>query len=201
MSEPEHPLALEKTAASPIERAEDWLVAECNRLLGSVFRSIESGPGEWSDAYLQRVVSSAPAVRVAFLDGDGKDTSDLQLDGRWAIYVLTGWRGTDDRTRRRGDARQIGSYRAACLLGAWLHNRRIPDVGGIRVRSMVNMWAGRLDRSALSLFGVTLDIPMTVPVPVDVAQFRSFLTAGVDWDIQGGGDVDSSQTITLPQEA
>ena len=196
MTPEQHILTLEEASLSPVEAAEDWLVAECKRVLGSVFKSIESGPGEWSDAYLKRIVKAVPACRVAFLGGPARAETALTLDTRWMIYLLTGWAGQSERNRRRGG---IGSYRAATLLAAWLHTCRVAEVGKCMVMEVSNLWTGEIDRQGLALTAIRLEIVLPVNPPVDADGFREFLTAGVDWNIPEGGDVDASDLVGLRQ--
>ena len=186
-----------------ISAAETWLVDELERCFGEVFKSIESGPGEWSDAYLTRVIASAPAIRVAFLDGPARNQGGLTLDTRWSVYVLTGWSGGNQRTRRRGKGDKIGTYRAVEVIAPWLHRVVIPDVGRCQVSDVANLWTGELDRKGLALFAIGLSVTIDLdpdPETCD-ADLQDFLKVGVEWDIPGGGDVDLDETFDIPQEA
>ena len=179
----QHIVAAEGSVAGPIETAEDWLVSECERVLGSVFRSIEAGPGEWSDAYLARLISEMPALRVAFIGGEARNNSFLDLESAWMIYIATGWSGQSEKDRRRGRSGAIGSYRAASLLAPWLQGTVIPDVGGVSVVAITNLWNGMLDRKGLSLLSIRLSIPINLDTQIDCEAFDQFLTAGIDWSL------------------
>lgn len=189
MTAPEqHVLPHADRAAGPIEKAEDWLVAECRRLLDPPFKSIESGPGDWNEEYLTRLIKQVPAIRVVYLDSQSEETAALDMDSDWAIFIATGWsRGQREKDRRRG---ANGSYRAASLLAPWLHTCTIDGVGQVRVRAITNLWNGRLDKLGLSLVSVRLGVGLTFHAPVDVDEFADFVTAGVEWDIPEGGDAD-----------
>ena len=183
-----------------ISAAEDWLVAETERVFGTAFKSIESGPGEWSDAYLERVVAQAPAIRIAFLDGAARDGSALTVDTRWSVYLLTGWSGGGPRTRRRGSGGSIGTWRAIEVLAPWLHNRAIPDVGRVRVADAANLWSGALDRKGLALSAIGLSIAIDLDPELDESELADFLRAGTDWDLPGtGGPVDRDEAFNIPQ--
>ena len=182
-----------------IAAAEDWLVTEIRRVLGSAFRSIESGPGEWSEDYLKRVVEDVPAVRVAWLGGAGREATMLTLDTRWAVYVLTGWDGGTQHTRRRGRTGEIGAYRATELLAPRLHTALIPDVGRVRVASVENFWTGAIDRKGLALYAVILDIAIPMDVEIGEGEYEDFLRVGIDWPLGEGVGGDATDTMTLPQ--
>ena len=185
-----------------ISAAEAWLVEQLQCVFGEAFKSIESGPGEWSDAYLARVVGQAPAIRVAFLDAAARDKGSLTLDSRWAVYVLTGWSGGDQRTRRRGAGDRIGAYRAVEVIAPWLHRMVIPDVGRCQVAAVTNLWTGELDKKGLALFAIGLAVTIDLdpdPETCD-SELQDFLKAGVDWDLPGGGEVDHADTFDIPQE-
>ena len=176
------PLDAGATAAGPIERIEDWLVRECARVLGSRFKSIESGPGEWSDDYLARVIRVLPAIRVAFLGAQSRDNQCLDMSSRWIIYIVTGWSGQKEQPRRRSQGSTLGTYRAATLLAPWLHDYVIgEDSGQVKVDRIDNLWMGKLDRKGAALMSLTLSIPMHFDAQIDCDAFDEFLTAGVDW--------------------
>ena len=163
MTAPEqHVLAPGDTPPGALEIAEDWILAECARVLNpgdaGPFRSIESGPGEWSEDYLNRFVTSAPAIRVACMGGAADKGTDLDVDTEWAVFVLTGWQGQRERDRRRGKGGGIGAYRAVTLLAPWLHACSVGDVGFCTVRRIANLWSGQLDRKGLALWSINLDI-------------------------------------------
>ena len=192
-----------------ISAVEDWLVRDLKAGFDAAFKSIESGPGEWSDAYLKRVISQAPALRVAFLRARPPRTEeDLTLDSDWVVYVLTGWSGGNQATRRRGKGTAMGSYRAVELIAPRLHHRRpedadgdpIPTAGLVHVSDVENMWSGDLDQKGLALFAIGLDIEIALDPEQDGAALDDFLRAGVDWNIPEGADVDAEQLIDLPQE-
>ena len=184
-----------------IAEAEDWMLEEIRGRLGTVFRSVESGPGEWSDAYLKRVISEAPAVRVAWLGGQPQNSSMLTLNTRWAVYVLTGWSGGDQRDRRRGTARSIGAYRACEVIAPLLHNAEVPGVGRIRVAAVENLWTGAVDRVGLALYAIDVVIPVPLDPITDASGLDDFLRGGVDWNLPDSGQaVDASSLVELPQE-
>ena len=187
-----------------IGAAEDWLVAECTRLAGSQFKSIEPGPGDWSDAYLKRLLQAVPAIRVVFEGGEAAQprAEYAVADTRWAVYVAIGWRGADRGARRRGKGAQPGAYRTCELLAGIIHHSVIKDVGQVHYAGIRNLWSGEIDANGLAVYGIGFVIPMVLePDPLVLAgQFHDFLTAGIAWDLPGvGTDEDAADIVKLPK--
>ena len=187
--------------ANEIAAAEDWLVATCTELVGSVFKSIESGPGDWSEAYLKRVIEAAPAIRVVWEGGpvQQKPAQILTLTTQWTVYIVTGaLHGTKDARQRRMDA-QAAAYRACKLLAPVLHWAVIPGAGQIHVTGIGNLWSSELDKYGLAVYGIGLEIPISIDPDIDEDGYDDFLTAGIDWDLPGVGQAtDAQDTVTLP---
>ena len=162
----------------PAGVAEDWLIAECKRVLGCTFKSIERGPGKWGPEYLKRFISDLPACRVAALNGTGRDNEELDVDSRWAIFLGVGWDGKDQRQRSRGER---GLFRAVSLLAPWLHNQVVDGdagVGKVRVMEIQNLYSGPDDLHGCSFASLVLGIPLHFDVPVDCDRFDEFIQAG-----------------------
>ena len=185
-----------------IARAEDWLVEELRRILGSHIASIESGPGDWSESYLARVLQSAPAVRVVFTGASARSGADLTIDSWWRVYIVTGWSGGGQRGRRRGQVGQIGAYRALELAAPLLHNVLIPDAGRVRVTGIDNLWTGELDRAGVAVYAVTLTLPLTLEPELDDANYDEFLRAGLAWKVseETEEEADLSRVVTIREE-
>ena len=183
-----------------IGAVEDWLIAELERLLGSRFRSIESGPGDWSDGYFKRLASVAPAIRVVWQDASARPESELTLDTLWNVYFITGWSGGGNQGRRRGQVGQIGAFRAIELAAPILHDALIPDVGRIRVSGISDLWTEDFEKAGIAVYGLTLAIPIQLDPELDESAFDDFLRAGAEWELPPADGADAEQTIELPRE-
>ena len=204
----------QQDARDAISATEQWLVDRCEELLNPAGTpqgkkwDVDSGPGEWSEAYLRRILKCLPAVRVVWEGGPAQEGAPLTLDMRWTIYVVTGWRGETDFARRRGTATRIGANRACALLAPLLHCDVIPTVDGdgnplgggqIHITGMQNLWSGDLDKVGVAVYGIALE----VAVPLDADEDRlpvlnDFLRAGIDWDLPGvGEEVDASEIFDV----
>ena len=131
---------------------------------------VASGPHEWEGAYVTRLLSAAPALRVVFLGAeeyDGDKTTELILAGQWAVYVVTGWNGKDQAARRLGAGAGYDLlHRAAAAMHSAIlteeNGERLPisSVTGIEVLAdsaldIANLWVG-----AISVV-VELPLPLT----------------------------------------
>ncbi len=121
--------------------------------------SIMSAPHSWDGSFVQRLISDTPAILVAFLGADDpgdKNQTELNLDGRWGIYVATGWNGADQKARRLGAGAGFDlMHRAA----AALHNETLREPNGDRLSQtrvdgldvladsstdLANLWIGEI---------------------------------------------------------
>ena len=119
-----------------------------------------SGPREWDNGYLQRLLGVTPAIVVAFLGGepyeDSKTSNVLVLDGKWGVYICTGWNGKGQEERRLGAGSGLDLlHRAASVLHTAIlldeHGGRLPiaQVEGIGVETdasldISNLWVGSI---------------------------------------------------------
>ena len=186
-----------------LDVVEDWLISEATAVLGSYYTSIESGPGSWSDRYLQAIIKDIPAVRVAFQGASSRDETALTIDSRWTVFIVNGYE-KDERTRRRPASPAIGVYRAACLLAPRIHNAIIPladdDQTFARVSELENLWDGSIDIWRLAIFAVDVVVPLGLDEKPDGSTPDDFLRAGVDFDIPSkGADADLESVVDIPQ--
>ena len=106
------------------------LLESCDLPMGV---TVLSAPHEWDAGFVQRLISVTPAVLVAFLGADDpgdKNQTELNLDGRWGIYVATGWNGADQKARRLGAGAGFDLLHRA---SAALHNATLRDPNGNRL--------------------------------------------------------------------
>ena len=178
--------------------------------------TVLSSPHAWDAGYVQRLISVTPSILVAFLGADDPDAklTELNLDGRWGIYIATGWHGADQKARRLGAGAGFDlMHRAA----AALHNailleengERLPQVrvDGLQVLAdssldLSNLWIGEI--------AVTVELPLELmPSDACYGPLDDFLKVRATFDLPGGkptpdigdaGDAgDFPAQIDLPQ--
>ena len=164
---------------------------------------VASGPHSFDGSYVQRMLSSLPAIRIVFLGCDKYPdaTTSLSLAGRWSIILAVGWHGAGQEARRIGPgagldllARAAGALHAAVLKDE--HGERLPliQVDSIEVLSdgaqdIANLWVAEI--------AVTIEIPIEIP-PDCVGPLDAFLRIRGEIDLPGPAD-DIDLAVDLPQ--
>ena len=128
--------------------------------------TILSSPHAWDGGFVQRLIPQTPAILISFLGADDPDSklTELNLDGRWGIYVCTGWHGADQKARRLGAGAGFDLLHRA---GAALHNAILLDENGerlpqVRVDGLQVLADSSLDLSNLWVgeIAVTVELPL-----------------------------------------
>ena len=95
---------------------------------------IASGPHEWDGAYVQRLLTSTPAIRVVFMGAtefsDTANSTSLNMMGKWSAYCIVGWNGRDEKARRLG---QGGGLDLLHRCASALHGAILTDDNGDRL--------------------------------------------------------------------
>ena len=156
--------------------------------------TVLSAPHEWDNGYIQRLLTVAPAVLVAFLGAEPYDSdtsTSLSMAGKWAAYVVTGWNGQDQKARRTGAGTGFDlMHRAAAALHAAIltepNGERLPIsyVEGLQVRAdsavdLSNLWIGEI--------AVTVELPLPL-MPSDscYGPLNDFIKVRATFDLPGG---------------
>ena len=159
--------------------------------------TVFSGPREWDNGYLQTVLGVTPAIVVAFTGAepyeDWKTSTVLELQGKWGVYICTGWNGKGQAERRLGAGGGLDLlHRAAAVLHTAIlldeHGERltIAQVEGIGVETdaavdISNLWVSSIAVNvnlplelleSESCYGPLDDFlkvrgPLVVPAPAD----------------------------------
>ena len=159
--------------------------------------SVAAGPYEWSGAYMQRIIHELPAVRLVFTGGASRDGTALSLDTIWTLYVVTGWQGGDESTRRRSNG---GAYRIVEILLRTLHNTLVEDAGLLRVDTVENITEEAWEDVGIAVYGIDLELEITFdPEELPTKPFDDFLRARIDYDLDDDGVPEAEDHIDLPQ--
>ena len=131
---------------------------------------IASGPHEWDGGYVQRLLTSTPAIRVAFLGAEphtGTATStSLNMEGKWAAYVIVGWNGPNEKERRIGAG---AGYDLLHRVASALHSAILTDDNGDRLPIASVTGLDVLADSALDLSNLWIAaVEISVELPLDL---------------------------------
>ena len=159
---------------------------------------VASGPHEWDGAYVTRLLSAAPAIRVVFRSAeeyDGDKTTELILAGQWVVYCVTGWNGKDQAARRLGAGAGYDLlHRAAAAIHSAIlteeNGERLPisSVTGIEVLAdsaldIANLWVGAIT--------VVVELPLELlPTDACYGPLDLYLKTAATFDIPGGDEFD-----------
>ena len=190
-----------------VAAAEDWLVAVVKDVVGADV-AVLTGPHDFDGSFLKNLLSSLPAVVIVFDGGTAGDGTSLTLDATWTLYVITGWQGGDQASRRR-DA-TTGAYAIWTALAVRLHNESmgerqysasgtgslIPNIpslddldgfGRLRVADITNEGSGEWsERVGVALWALELEQQIPLELPVD-ANLQDWLRTAATFDLPGVG--------------
>ena len=179
-----------------IAAAEDWFVAVVKDVVGPDV-SVVTGPHDWDGSFLKNLLTSLPAVVITLDGGTAVDSTSLTLDATWTLYVVAGWQGGDQASRRRAATK--GAYVIVQALLVRLHNTNmgerqfsasgtgaapcpnIPDLedlegfGRIRITDFTNEGSGEWERVGAALYAVELaqQIPLELPVDANLSRLAA----------------------------
>ena len=159
-----------------IAAAEDWFVAVVEDVVGPNV-SVVTGPHDWDGSFLKNLLTSLPAVVITLDGGTAVASTSLTLDATWTLYVVAGWQGGDQASRRRAATK--GAYAIVQALLVRLHNTNmgerqfsasgtgaavpnIPDLedlegfGRIRITDFTNEGSGEWERVGAALYAIEL---------------------------------------------
>ena len=149
---------------------------------------VATGPGDWDPAYVRSLLTTLPAVRVVF-DGGEQETQEtfVTLQSAWAVFVVVGWKGQPEATRRQG---ADGAYVFLDVLIPALHAARLTDSRGktmtvVGVESVANLWTSALSASNMAVYaiGLSCDMPFDSDPATAKGRLDDFLEAGVELEL------------------
>ena len=172
---------------SVIRTVEDYLLAQCREALDCyelADASVDTAPSEWSGAWVREYIRNVPAVRVIFDGGANGDEFELNLQSFWSIFVVTGWRGSDEAERRRAHA---GAYRICEILARWLNHKLPSDAAGPIVPDTINnITEFAMERLSLTVYEIVLAIQLNIDSePPPGKPLDDFLRGDIDWQLAG----------------
>ena len=175
--------------------------------------NVFSGPREWDNGYLQRLLGATPAIVVAFIGtepyDDTKTSTVLELEGKWGVYICTGWNGKGQAERRLGAGAGLDLlHRAASVLHTAIlldeHGERLPiaQVEGIGVETdasldISNLWVGSI--------AVSVELPLELLPSEDCyGPLDDYLRTAATFDLPDVGhefDPDAGDEIGVDGDA
>ena len=156
--------------------------------------TVFSGPRAWDNGYLQRLLVATPAIVVAFIGAEpyGEKTSNvLELEGKWGVYICTGWNGMGQEERRIGAGAGLDLlHRAASVL----HTAILMDERGERLPIAQVEGIGVETDASLDISNLWVaSIAVSVELPLELLETEScygplddFIKVRATFDLEGG---------------
>ena len=131
---------------------------------------IASGPHSWDGAYVQRLLTSAPAIRVVFLGAEeltnSRNSTTLSMAGKWAAYCIVGWNGKNEKERRLGAG---AGYDLLHRTASAVHSAILTEEDGSRLPISSVTGLDVLADSALDLSNLWIGaVEISVELPLDL---------------------------------
>lgn len=167
-----------------IAAAEQNIIDRVKAVLVNRVRTVESLPGDWDEDTMKRVLRLTPGVFVVWAGGGAKVVGGVaaSIQGLFAVYVVTA-HASGEAARRRGDSQQAGAYELIETLVPALHGHKVPDMGSLSLVRVENLYNGAMDKQGVAIYGITFELPMTMPATVDEDLLAPFETFNAKWDV------------------
>lgn len=170
---------------------EDAIIERCASLVGEHVRAIESLPGSWSDDTLRAALRRVPGIYVAWSGGPAMSGGRAGINGRYAVYVVTG-QASGERARRRGTSREIGAYEVLERIVPGLHGYTVPDVGSLQLERVDNLYSDRADQQGIVIYGAVFSLAkMMFPPVFDAGDLADFVTFHATHQQPDGADTET----------
>lgn len=175
-------------------------------------------PGDFTLDLLRWMLLSAPGVYVAFAGGTPPRTGErttADLIGRCMAIVVTRNVASIEK-RVSGDSTGPGALQLIDILVPMLHNFCAADEATLQLAGIENLYDGKFEAYAISVYAVLFDMPIAWPAEVDTGALHELRTLFANYDIppHESGDQhrgwlrgdesqskpDAKDSITLPQE-
>ena len=154
---------------------------------------IASAPHSWDSGFVQRLLTTTPAVLLAFLGAvpkaDAASSTSLNLTANWGCYAVIGWNGKSQEQRRLA---VDGGYDIVTRVAPILHNAIIEDPARQRlpipaVTAIDVLTDSALDLANLWICEVLVEVELPLEIPFDcVGPLDDWLEARATFDLEGG---------------
>lgn len=167
-----------------IATVEDDVIARAKAVLGNKVRTVESLPGDFDDDTMKRLLRATPGVFVLWAGGGARQVggTSAAIAALVVVYTVTA-HASGEAARRRGDSQQVGAYELVQTLVPALHGHKVPEVGSLNLTRIENLYNGSFDRQGVTIYGLTFELPMSLPATVDEDTLADFETFNAKWDV------------------
>ena len=182
---------------------EDAIITRLREAFDGRVKEVDHKPARFDAEELQRVLSNAPGIYVAFLGWQRVERPPGCVRATFGAYIVAA-NASGEVARRRGDQVTIGAYEMAILTAATLE-RWLPAgaAAPIEVQSCENLYATAFEKAGRTVYGLVCDVPVQIQDAWGVPQIDAgdgsaaappgfldnFITFHADQDIPPFGNV------------
>lgn len=116
-----------------IAETEAALIVHIRNLLGAKVKTVETHPGNWSEATTRTIINTAPAVYVAWLGAKPSERGGV-ITNEWVIYVVA-------QTLNAKVTQPVGAYQMTERIMASFAGMQVPGVGPMNFDRAKNLWS------------------------------------------------------------
>lgn len=186
---------------TPIDAAEDELIALIKAKLAGTVKKVEDAPANWTKDMVLRAIKMTPAVFVSFTGGAAKQPGSETpvMDAGFSLIVATG-HASGERARRRGDTREIGAYELIATIVPLLNGYNTA-AGTLQFRGTQPVDVSIWDLQNLMLWEIQFGLPMfALEEVVPDGALDNFRIFHVDYDVAPpDGQLEATDDIEIEQ--
>ncbi|WP_422402556.1 phage protein Gp37 [Pseudomonas sp. GZD-209] len=184
-----------------LAKVEDAMIERCRELVGDRLKAIEDLPGNWDEATLAAARRNVPGIYIAWSGGSAVTSGRPMINGRYAVYVVTG-HASGERARRRGNGRDIGAYEILERVVPGLHGLSVDGVGTLRLERVDNLYSDQGDKKGVIVYGAVFTIDkMPFPAAKDASSLADFEIFHTTSKVPDGPDTEGHHVFPNGNEA
>lgn len=183
-----------------LAEVEDAMIERCQFLVGEHVKTVEDLPGNWDDATLKAARRKVPGIYIAWSGGAAVNGSRAAINGRYAVYVVTG-QASGERARRRGSNREVGAYEILERVVPGLHGLSVAGVGTLQLERVDNLYSDRADQQGIVIYGAVFGLAkMMFPAALDASSLADFEIYHATHKVPAGPDTETYLTLPTGSE-
>ena len=166
-------------------------------------KSVQTHPGAWDGATIQRMAVHAPGIWLGFAGGRDGGEYFPALKARWNCYIVT--EAVSRAARTRGDARAIGAYEIMQLLVPMLDGwapleAQAEPKHRLQLAEIANRFSFEHDKRGLSVYEVGFVHSLDLTYAADGSELDEFLTFGAEYSSAPEAEADANDEINFTSE-
>lgn len=153
-------------SVSTISTTQDAIIAHIAGLLAGKCRFVESHPGNWSEATVRTIVSTAPSVYVAWLGAKPGDWVD-SLVNHWGVFIVA-------QTLNARVGEPVGAYQMVEVILRGFGFDQVQNVGKMTLTAAKNLWTDTRASNGCIVYALYFDNPADLAdysLPLDIGDY------------------------------